>query len=369
MSAKLPFQKKAGFRPQFNRNNKFGFGDDDDDHDEQDQVSMVTGFEDNKLQELNDKPEEEPLTITPVFSENWRTKRRKLFVPTGAATQSSTQSEQTPEVLGQQSQSFGLQVQTRSTTTSTVDQQESTLVTDTIEDDTTVEERVKTLDEQAAEALVKEATQGEDENVERMVIPAKDETEAFREDVKTRPDEATMEDYERVPVDQFGAALLRGLGWKEGEGIGRNRKNMPLPKPFEPAKQREALLGLGAKPEDVANGKKKDRRSAYVYKETSLFKKVAKRNLEEREGAGSSDTSENDSRSSSRNSSKSRHRSRSRSPGRSSRHSSKSRHRSRSRDRHSSSSRHSSRHSSRDRDNTRRRRRSRSRDSHRSSRR
>lgn len=51
MSAKLPFQKKAGFRPQFNRNNKFGFGDDDEDHDEQDQVSMVTGFEDNKLQE------------------------------------------------------------------------------------------------------------------------------------------------------------------------------------------------------------------------------------------------------------------------------------------------------------------------------
>lgn len=51
MSAKLPFQKKASFRPQFNRNNKFGFGDDDEDHDEQDQVSMVTGFEDNKLQE------------------------------------------------------------------------------------------------------------------------------------------------------------------------------------------------------------------------------------------------------------------------------------------------------------------------------
>lgn len=71
-----------------------------------------------------------------------------------------------------------------------------------------------------------EATQDEDENAERMVIPA-DETEAFREDVKTRPDEATMEDYERVPVEQFGAALLRGLGWKEGEGIGRNRKNMP----------------------------------------------------------------------------------------------------------------------------------------------
>lgn len=97
------------------------------------------------------------MTITPVFSENWRTKRRKIFVPTGAATQSSTQTAQTPEVLGQQSQTFGLQVKSRSTTTaaSTEDIQASTQVTDTTVEDTTVEERVKTLDEQAAEALMK----------------------------------------------------------------------------------------------------------------------------------------------------------------------------------------------------------------------
>ena len=54
-----------------------------------------------------------------------------------------------------------------------------------------------------------------------------DETEAFRKDVEKLPDEATMEDYERVPVEQFGAALLRGLGWKEGQGVGRNRRNTP----------------------------------------------------------------------------------------------------------------------------------------------
>jgi hypothetical protein len=53
------------------------------------------------------------------------------------------------------------------------------------------------------------------------------ETLSFRDDVENRPDETTMEDYEKIPVDEFGAALLRGLGWKEGEGIGRNRKNAP----------------------------------------------------------------------------------------------------------------------------------------------
>lgn len=53
------------------------------------------------------------------------------------------------------------------------------------------------------------------------------ETKSFRDDVENRPDETTMEDYEKIPVEEFGAALLRGLGWSEGEGIGRNRKSAP----------------------------------------------------------------------------------------------------------------------------------------------
>jgi G patch domain/KOW motif-containing protein len=34
----------------------------------------------------------------------------------------------------------------------------------------------------------------------------------------------TDEDYEKIPVDKFGLALLRGMGWKPGEGIGRNKQ-------------------------------------------------------------------------------------------------------------------------------------------------
>lgn len=36
--------------------------------------------------------------------------------------------------------------------------------------------------------------------------------------------QATIEDYEKVPIDQFGQAMLRGMGWKDGEGIGKNKK-------------------------------------------------------------------------------------------------------------------------------------------------
>ena len=30
--------------------------------------------------------------------------------------------------------------------------------------------------------------------------------------------------YEAMPIEDFGLAMLRGMGWKEGMGVGRNRK-------------------------------------------------------------------------------------------------------------------------------------------------
>lgn len=60
------------------------------------------------------------------------------------------------------------------------------------------------------------------------------------------PEEATQEDYEAVPIEEFGAALLRGMGWKDGELAGIRKENaMREPVIFQP---RPNLLGLGAKP-------------------------------------------------------------------------------------------------------------------------
>lgn len=36
--------------------------------------------------------------------------------------------------------------------------------------------------------------------------------------------QSTVEDYEKIPVDAFGLAMLRGMGWKPGKGIGKNEK-------------------------------------------------------------------------------------------------------------------------------------------------
>uniref|UniRef100_A0A9J2Q2I1 G-patch domain-containing protein n=1 Tax=Ascaris lumbricoides TaxID=6252 RepID=A0A9J2Q2I1_ASCLU len=49
-------------------------------------------------------------------------------------------------------------------------------------------------------------------------------------------------DYEQVPVESFGLAVLRGCGWKEGEGIGMTNKRLCL----ITTKEAERSLGLGA---------------------------------------------------------------------------------------------------------------------------
>ncbi|XP_071504271.1 G-patch domain and KOW motifs-containing protein-like [Diadema antillarum] len=50
-----------------------------------------------------------------------------------------------------------------------------------------------------------------------------------RLDVSIRPDEASAADYDEVPIEQFGMAMLRGMGWKETEGIGNTMKKAVQP--------------------------------------------------------------------------------------------------------------------------------------------
>ncbi|KAF7857005.1 hypothetical protein EAF04_009765 [Stromatinia cepivora] len=119
----------------------------------------------------------------------------------------------------------------------------------TIEQTTKVEEveekpKLKTEDELAVEALM-----GLDSkrNGPDLIIPSVNgngdgnesatEEDAYRKAIASAPDVSTLEDYEAVPVEEFGAALLRGMGWdgKERKGGGKE------------VKRRQNLLGLGAK--------------------------------------------------------------------------------------------------------------------------
>ncbi|GAA5805725.1 hypothetical protein HPULCUR_011249 [Helicostylum pulchrum] len=304
--SRLPLQSKA-IRPKF-ENKRAIFGDEDEDEENKANDELVLGFEDNKVKEAEPKKEAAPLSIAPQPNLDWRALakgKKELYVP-ARAQQPTTETR--PEVLAQSSTSFGLQIQKKTVIEDTV--VEDTVVEDTVmtesstvvQQESVTEEKVtKTLEERAIEALIKESLgEGVDDenNGPKKVIPA-DSVLSFKDDVENRPDETGMDAYEKIPVDEFGAALLRGLGWNEGEGIGRNRKNAPAA-PLAIVKQRDALLGLGAKPEQVdKDHKSKNRRAAYEYKDTSLFKKISKRKDDDR---SSSKRSRDDDRSSSKRS-------------------------------------------------------------------
>lgn len=72
----------------------------------------------------------------------------------------------------------------------------------------------------------------------------KSEQQIVREAVEELPEEASLDAYDSLPVEEFGAALLRGMGWTEGKGIGRGKEAV---KPVEYVR-RVGREGLGAIP-------------------------------------------------------------------------------------------------------------------------
>lgn len=126
-----------------------------------------------------------------------------------------------------------------------------------------------TDDQIAMQALLKESA-GEVERRSDLVIASSkqrdeedealgryDETSSFRTDVAARPEPATLDQYNAIPVEEFGAALLRGMGWKDGQAIGRGNYGSSLAaeranKPRVP-ERRPGFLGIGAK--DSSGGK------------------------------------------------------------------------------------------------------------------
>ncbi|KAK6461312.1 DExH-box splicing factor binding site-domain-containing protein [Scheffersomyces coipomensis] len=71
-----------------------------------------------------------------------------------------------------------------------------------------------------------------------------DEIRIFQAKYDDLPDEDSEEEYAKVPVEQFGEALLRGMGWT-GEDEDDSKDNETL------NQQRGPVLGIGAKPIDA----------------------------------------------------------------------------------------------------------------------
>ena len=140
--------------------------------------------------------------------------------------------------------------------------------------DNKMEIEEETEDQKALRAILAE-TNGEthDGSVIDIIPTPISEADALKQDVDELPDAATLEDYARVPVSQFGAALLRGMGWTEGTSASR-KPGKGLIEPYLPS-ARPALLGIGAKEQEVfddgsrkgGKSKRPDRRYVPVVKQ------------------------------------------------------------------------------------------------------
>ena len=106
--------------------------------------------------------------------------------------------------------------------------------------DGTDESKPKTADEEALSALLGERKEKKGPDLVIPVAPSTSdriaEGDAYKRAVRDAPEASTLEDYERIPVEEFGAALLRGMGWKGEKREGATE-----------VKRRQNLLGLGAK--------------------------------------------------------------------------------------------------------------------------
>ena len=223
-----------------------------------------------------------PLVIPALKNRDWREeslkrKRGGMWMPPEARAVGGDAGDSSETVGGNTGQAgqagYGLQVMTREEKMGEEEQQEEEGVMVKGGGDVTMTDgdengEPKTEDQLALEALIsgdskeKKSTlvlalqsNSLDWREARAKVTTQSETDAYRADLAQRPDVPDLAAYEAVPVEEFGAALLRGMGWKEGMELGARGKKAgekgAKPKAVE---RRPALLGLGAKTQAEAMG-------------------------------------------------------------------------------------------------------------------
>ncbi|KAG1782272.1 DExH-box splicing factor binding site-domain-containing protein, partial [Suillus placidus] len=154
----------------------------------------------------------------------------------------------------------------------------------------TIEEHVnaileETEDQKALRALLA-GDMDSAPQIDSIPVPPS-ETDALQQDVADLLDVATIDDHARVPITAFGAAMLRGMGWVDGGAVtsSERAKKNALVEPYLP-KSRPALLGIGAKEQEVLDdGSKKKKRRGDEKRYVPLVKQESSREESRNESA------------------------------------------------------------------------------------
>ncbi|KAJ2931240.1 hypothetical protein H1R20_g5830, partial [Candolleomyces eurysporus] len=263
-----PLARSAATSPHPASHNEY---DSSDEEDQELQDELVSGFDRFGVERADGrsrKIQAAPLVIPALKNKDWREaarKRRGHFVPdagkAGTGADGSVGGLGTRDTINSGPVLSGLHVRRRER-----EAEAATPDGDIVMDEQAESGVEETEEQRALRAILAEANGTRDEGAAIAAIPMPiSEEEAFQQDIGELPESATMADYERVPVSQFGAALLRGMGWKEGTAASR-KPGKGLVEPYLPA-SRPALLGIGAKEQEVLDdgSKRKHKKPAEKY--------------------------------------------------------------------------------------------------------
>jgi len=118
-------------------------------------------------------------------------------------------------------------------------------------------------------------------SIDPTLLEIKDDEARFKKDLQLRADDMDFKSdrYKAIPVEEFGAALLRGMGWE-----GYNKDDEAVSKKFDdPVKPRALRLGLGAapKPPELKKGDKKANKELQEEWNKKVKEKINKQKLNE----------------------------------------------------------------------------------------
>lgn len=249
ISLALGSKKKTPAPTNGVKRNHAQLAEQDDDDEGEGREATVSHFDSKAggaVDEAKPKVDKGPLVIARQENRNWKeaaaNKRRRRD---GGAPHVEAEADQANGTFNEEraKPAYGLVVQDRRQSEDAQDDASPPTGAQEVppEPNGEVSTAKKTADELAMDALLGKKTEM------GLTIPAVTEEEVYKDDYTSAPDMATLAEYDAVPVEQFGAAMLRGMGWKEGMGIGSNEgKKVTKDKVPE---RRPALLGIGAKQE------------------------------------------------------------------------------------------------------------------------
>ncbi|KAF9774103.1 hypothetical protein IL306_007936 [Fusarium sp. DS 682] len=253
-----------------------GGSDSEDDEDEhRGRHEKITGFgadgAETERKAKDPRTEKKDYVIARQPNRDWKSEakaqRSSKILPEDARAQQNSTTVETEPADQDKGLKWGLTIKEKPEDHNKEAESEFKEELDSPDDDHKKPPPKRTADDEAMDALL-----GNKEEDEKIIHPT--EEDAYRRDIQEAGEASTLEDYEAMPVEEFGAALLRGMGW-DGKPRGTVKE----------VKRRPNRLGLGAKElkgeEDLGgwnqNGKKNRRPRLDEYRREESKGKEARR--------------------------------------------------------------------------------------------